>query len=182
VQNSVSDLTGSLSAQIENKEERGGEAESRRLTILVFNGDFDRVTAALTVATGAAATGFQVSVYFAFWGVLALKQKNLYRGKNMMGKLMTAMLPSGAARLPTSRMNFFGAGPHLFRRIMRQKNMPGPSELLSLASDLGVQLVVCPASMEVMGIAKEELASGIEVGGVASFVRQASQSVTSLVF
>jgi peroxiredoxin family protein len=60
--------------------------------------------------------------------------------------------------------------------------MPGPSELLSLASELGVKLVVCPASMDVMGIAKDELVSGIEVGGVASFVCQASQSVTSLVF
>jgi peroxiredoxin family protein len=182
VQSSVSDLKEPFRTQIENKAESGTEAEPRRFTILVFNGEFDRVTAALTVATGAAATGFQVSVYFAFWGVLALKQKNLYRGKSIIGKLMTAMMPSGIAGLPTSRMNFFGAGPHLFRRIMHQKNMPGPSELLSLASELGVKLVVCPASMDVMGIAKDELVSGIEVGGVASFVCQASQSVTSLVF
>jgi len=180
VKSRVSDL--GTPSSVEKEDESCGEAQTRRLTILVFNGDFDRVTAALMVATGAAASGFQVSVYFSFWGVLALKQKNLYRGKSMLEKLMTAIMPSGIAGLRTSRMNFCGAGPHLFGHLMRQKNMPSPSELLSLASELGVQLVVCPASMEVMGITAEELIPGVEVGGVASFVCQASQSAASLVF
>jgi peroxiredoxin family protein len=177
VQCNVSDLKTPL-----KEADRAGEAEPRCLTILVFNGDFDRVTAALMVATGAAASGFQVSVYFSFWGVLALKQRSLYRGKSIIEKLMTAIMPSGISSLPTSRMNFLGAGTRLFRHLMRKKNMPSPSELLSLAAELGVKLIVCPASMEVMGITKQELVSNIEVGGVASFVYQASQSATSLVF
>jgi predicted peroxiredoxin len=53
---------------------------------------------------------------------------------------------------------------------------------LETARELGVRIVVCPVSMEMMGIIKEELVPGVELGGVASFVESASRSKVSLVF
>lgn len=150
------------------------------MTILAFHGDFDRLQAALMVALGAAASGLDVSVYFSFWAVLALKQKRTFQHKNWLAKLLTFFLPTGPSA--TSRLNFCGAGPLLFTHIMKQKGIPNPTELLALAIESGVRLVVCPTSMEMMGIAAEELIPGTEIGGVACFVQDAAASQVNLVF
>ena len=157
-------------------------AAPNQMTLLVFSGDYDKLMAALMVATGAAASGQKVSIFFSFWGVLALKRQTRYSGKNWIARLMTACLPSGPARLPTSRLNFFGAGPRMFGALMKQRNIPALPELLTVARELDVKLIVCPMSMEMLGIAREELIEGLEVAGVASFVACSSLSQTTLVF
>jgi peroxiredoxin family protein len=44
----------------------------------------------------------------------------------------------------------------------------------------GVKLVACTMSMDVMGLKKEELIDGIELGGVASFLGDADESNMTL--
>jgi peroxiredoxin family protein len=134
------------------------------------------------VALGGAAAGLAVTVYFSFWAVLALKQQRRYAGKGLIARLLTAVMPAGIPAMGTSRMNFCGAGPHVFGTIMKSQGVQGPVELLETARELGVRIVVCPVSMEMMGIIKEELVPGVELGGVASFVESASRSKVSLVF
>lgn len=152
------------------------------LTILAFSGDFDRLTAALLVATSAAASGQRVHLYFAFWGLAALKARRRLRGKSLVHRMLTLMLPSGPAALPTSRMNMGGIGPWLFRRLMKESGMPTPDELLTLARELGVTIIVCPSSMEIMGIGKDELLEDLRHAGVASFASDAARAKSSLVF
>lgn len=152
------------------------------LTVLLFSGDFDRVTAALTVATGAAASGHRVHLYFAFWGLLALRVDRRLRGKSFVHRVLALVLPAGVATLSTSRLNMGGIGPRLFGRLMRQQGMPLPGELLQMARDLDVQLFVCPNSMDIMGLAADELMPGIGYAGVASFTGDVTRSKSSLVF
>jgi peroxiredoxin family protein len=160
----------------------GAPALDADVTILAFSGDFDRITAALMVATGAAAAGQRVHVYFAFWGLVALKQRRRLRGKSLVHRMLTLMLPSGPATLSTSRLNMGGIGPWLFRRLMKETGMPTPEELLVLARDLGVKIIVCQTSMDVMGIGADELLADVHHAGVASFAADATRSKTSLVF
>lgn len=158
------------------------QALEDRMTLLVFNGDFDRLQAALMVALGGAAAGLTVTVFFSFWAVLALKQQRRYAGKGLLARLLTAIMPAGIPAMGTSRMNFCGAGPHIFGTIMKHQGVQGPAELLETAREMGVRFVVCPVSMEMMGIDIEELVPGIELGGVTSFVESASRSKVNLVF
>jgi peroxiredoxin family protein len=152
------------------------------LVILVFSGDFDRVQAALMMAIGAAASGFPVTLFFSFWGLSALRRKSLFGGKSFLEKMVTAMLPGGIHRLPTSRMNFLGAGPRLFKTLMRRKGVPHPAEMLEQARELGVCFVACSTSMDVMGISADELLPDVQAGGVASFLGEAARSSVQLVF
>ncbi len=48
--------------------------------------------------------------------------------------------------------------------------------LFRSAMDLGVRFIACAMSMDVMGIKKEELIDGIETGGVATYLADASES------
>lgn len=152
------------------------------VTILLFSGDFDRVQAALMVAIGAAASGFPVTIFFSFWGLTALRRKSRFGGKSFLEKMVSAMLPGGIHGLPTSRMNFLGVGPRLFKTLMRRKGVPEPAEMLEQARELGVRFVACATSMDVMGISADELISDVQAGGVASFLDVASRSSVQLVF
>ena len=44
-------------------------AENKKLSIIAFSGDFDKLTAVFTLGTGAAAVGYEVNIFFTFWGL-----------------------------------------------------------------------------------------------------------------
>ena len=44
----------------------------------------------------------------------------------------------------------------------------------------GAQLIACQMSMDVMGIRREEMIDGVELGGVAAFLDEAHQSAVTL--
>jgi len=43
-------------------------ADNKKLSIIAFSGDFDKLTAVFTLGTGAAAVGYEVNIFFTFWG------------------------------------------------------------------------------------------------------------------
>ncbi len=151
----------------------------QRATLVVFSGDMDRCLAAIPIATGAVAMGMDAAMYFTFWGLSVLR-KGGARKKRLRDRMIAAMLPRDAGSLGTSRMNFLGLGPRFFRKIMRDKNAQSLPELMELARELGVRMVACQMSMEVLGLSREELVDGIEYGGVATYLGDASESGLTL--
>jgi peroxiredoxin family protein len=156
------------------------QSPDNRLSMVVFSGDLDRVLAAFVIASGAAASGMEVSMFFTFWGLTALRQKRESRGKTLFQKMMGWMTPVGIRGLGVSKMNFGGIGAKMLRAMMRQQGVPQPEEMAQMARDLGVRIVACQMSMDVMGIHKEELIDGVEVGGVATFLGEATRSKATL--
>jgi peroxiredoxin family protein len=156
------------------------QSPDNRLSMVVFSGDLDRVLAAFVIASGAAASGMEVSMFFTFWGLTALRQRRESRGKTLFQKLMGWMTPVGIRGLGVSKMNFGGIGAKMLRTMMRQQGVPQPEEMAQMARELGVRIVACQMSMDVMGIHKEELIDGVEVGGVATFLGEATRSKATL--
>lgn len=158
----------------------GADCPEDRATLVVFSGDMDRLFAALTIASGAAAMGMTVSLFFTFWGLAALRVKTTYSGKSFGQKMAGFMLPSGPDAVPTSRMNMGGVGPAFFKMLMRQKNVQSVPDMLEMVRELGVRIVACEMSMGVMGMTREELIPGIDYGGVATYLGDAAKSKITL--
>lgn len=173
-----------LEARIHDLEKRLGEVEERapddRVSIIVFSGDLDRVLAAFVIATGAAAMGQQVSMFFTFWGLSVLKKDTQMAGKSLFQKMMALMSPGSSQSLPVSKMNYFGVGAKMLRSMMKDKNVSSLEDMIALAREMGVRTIACEMSRDVMGIAESELVSGIECGGVATFLGDSLKSRTSL--
>ena len=153
---------------------------NRSLTVVVFSGDMDKLLATLSIASTAAAMGMNVTLFFTFWGISALRRKKAYGGKGLLHRILTAMLPSGPKRLSMSRKNMLGAGPAFFRQIMRQKNVANVDALVDTARTAGVRLVACSMSMEVMGLRPDELIDDVEYGGAATCVMDLMKSGKAL--
>jgi len=146
---------------------------SNRASIVVFSSDLDKVMAAFVIATGAAAMGIDVTMYFTFWGLSAIRKATSIGHKGFAEKLMSLVLPRGPAALGTSKRNMFGIGPAFFKSVMRRKNIQALPDLIELARETGVRLVACQMSMDLMGITGEELMDDIHYGGVATYIADA---------
>jgi len=166
-----------LEAQMQQVRE---ELPENRVSIIVFSGDLDKVLPAFIIATGAAAMGMQVSLFFTFWGLNALKKRRDLSGKGFLEKLFALMTPVGTEGLGVSKMNFFGIGAKLLRTLMKRKQVASLEELAQMAQEMGVKIIACQMSMDVLGITKDELWDGIEVGGVATFLADATKSKITL--
>ena len=109
----------------------------KKLSIIAFSGDFDKLTAVFTLATGAAAVGYEVNLFFTFWGLDAIKQKRgrAPLGGNWLTKLFGVMM-GGLSVAPNSRFNFLGIGPKIFRSLMRKNNVATLEEPVEAAKAL----------------------------------------------
>jgi peroxiredoxin family protein len=173
-----------LAARLAELEERVARLEPRtvsnRATIVLFSGDMDKTMAALVIATGAAAMGMEVSMFCTFWGLSALRRGRKLDGKGALEKALQLMTPAGIQQMSPSRLAFGGAGARIFRKLMRDKNVQMPEELFALAREMGVKLLACEMSMDVMGIGADELIEGIPVAGVAAYLADAADSKVTL--
>lgn len=155
--------------------------EQNDKTFVVFSGDLDKTIAAFIMANGAAAMGRKVTIFFTFWGLNILRNPNKVKvKKTLLERMFGFMMPRGTKKLGLSRMNMGGIGAKMIRGIMKSKNVASLEELIQSAIDHGVRLVACQMSMDIMGIHKEELIEGVELGGVATFLGSGENSDMSL--
>jgi len=152
----------------------GGQKD--KLSLIVFSGSLDRLIAAFVLATGAAAMGMQVSMFFTFWGTSALRRARVRVKKTLLGRLFGWMLPSGAKKLPLSQMNMAGGGPAMIRYVMKKNGVASVEEMIELAKELGVELHVCSMSMDLLGMQPGELIDypNKTFCGVAKFLETAA--------
>ncbi len=152
------------------------EEKRKKVTLLVFSGDMDKLFAAFTIATGAAASNMDVTMFFTFWGLRALK-KNVPTGKSLFGRLLGLMYGGDISRATPSKMSFGGIGRWMFNKMMKAKNVASLTELRQTAIDLGVKMYGCTTSMDVMEISKEKLLDGVtDCVGVAVMIEHAQES------
>jgi len=153
----------------------------RAMTNVVFSNDFDKAMAAFIIANGAAAAGYEVTLFFTFWGINILRKAGpVTAKKNLIEKMFGLMMPKGPDRLSLSKMNMAGMGLAMIKGIMKHKSVMSLPELIAQAKLSGVKLVVCTMSMDLMGIKKEELIDGVEEGGVAMYIDRVSRSSANL--
>ena len=152
--------------------------EHKKISIVCFSGEFDKMLAAYTIATGAAATNREVTMFFTFWGLNALKKQ---RGRKSIGKEFLSRafnwLMGGRNNLPLSRLNFGGASPKLMSGMMKKNNVASLDELMEAASALGIRFFACEMSMHILGLTKDDLLDDVQqVVGVATFLNESEDA------
>jgi peroxiredoxin family protein/rhodanese-related sulfurtransferase/TusA-related sulfurtransferase len=156
-------------------------ARPRKKTFVVFSGDLDRVMAAFILANGARAMGDQVTLFFTFWGLNALRRETPPPvRKGALDRMFGAMMPRGAAALKLSRLHMLGMGTAMMKKVMAGKGVASLPELVASARRAGVRMVACTMTMDVMRLRREELIEGLDYAGVAAFLGEADQSSATL--
>ena len=143
--------------------EAEGEVKTKKLILIFESGDLERTWATTILASTAAASGMEVSIFFTFWGFMALvKPEKRTFGEGWMQRMLSVMNRPGIDHLKLSRLNFMGMGPWMMGVLAKKYGVAKPGELLEAAMAMGVKILPCQMSMDMFGIKREDLIDGIE--------------------
>jgi peroxiredoxin family protein len=134
--------------------------DREKFSIVLFSGTVDKLVAAATLVSGAAAMEKQVTLFLTFWGVVAFR-KDDWKTNHRFSKDFEDY-----------------AGPAM--EMMKAKNVPPWMETLQSAMELGnVTIKACSATLDLFNIKLKDLEPAVsEVTGVATFVEDCAGGTT----
>jgi peroxiredoxin family protein len=168
---------------LDERAEEDGYNKKNKITIIAWDGHLDRIWPTLILSSTAAASGMEVSVFFTFWGLFPLVKPERRRktGKDWMTKALGAMNPGSTQKAKLSRYNFAGMGPWMLGKVAENYKTPHPTELLELSREMGVRLIPCQMTMDLMGVKREDLIDGLEEPiGAATALLEMKESAIQL--
>jgi peroxiredoxin family protein len=153
---------------------------ANRMAIIASHGTLDAAYPPLILATAAAAMEMEVAIFFTFYGLEILKKGNADRLQvaPIANPAMPVPMPNIVGMLP----GMTAAATMMMNSWMKKANVAKVSELLDLALEAGVKLIACQMTMDVMGVKREDLIDGLEIGGAATFIAFASENAIALAF
>jgi len=156
---------------------------AKKASIVMFSGDLDKALAGMVISTGAVAAGWDVTLFFTFWGINIVRDEKKSPGKpkSMVEKMFGWMMPNGANKLKLSTMNMGGMGTSMIKKRMNLKKVKPLREMIKEGKELGVKFLVCDMSMDLMGLQKEEFIDEIdEIVGVGAYLRETKEANMTL--
>ncbi|KJR44891.1 putative sulfide reductase [Desulfosporosinus sp. I2] len=138
---------------------------NKKMNLLMFSGDYDKVLAALILANTARELEVDVTMFFAFWGLFIIRdpEKATLADKTVYEKMFGMVTPKGPEELPLSKMNMVGLGKQMLLEMMEDDKTPSLTDFLNGARKKGVKFYGCKLSVEVMGFKEEELLPEVEI-------------------
>ena len=159
-------------------EEAHKATEIRRVALVASKGTLDMAYPPLILATTAAAMGMECGIFFTFYGLDIVNKKKL-------ASLKVSPIANPAAPMPVP--NILGmipgataAATFMMKRMMGAQRMPTVPQFLELCQQLNVKLIGCTTTMGIMGVAKEDLVEGVDLGGAATFLEYAAKAQVTL--
>ena len=154
----------------------------KKMTLIMFSGDYDKAMAAFILANAAREMDIEVTIFFAFWGLFLLRdpEKITSEDKTTYEKMFGMMTPKGPEELPLSKMNFSGLGKQMLLEMMEDDKAPKLTDFLEGARKKGVKFYGCKLSMEIMGFKEDELLPELEVVTAQDYLKEAMDSQIQL--
>ena len=151
---------------------------NKKMNILMFSGEYDKALAALILANSAKEVNIDVTMFFAFWGLLLIRDPNNMseEDKTTYEKMFANMTPRNIEELPLSKMNFAGIGKKMLTEMMEETDTPTLSDFLNGAINKGVTMQACKLSCEVMGFSEEELIKEVSIVTAEDYLKDAMES------
>jgi peroxiredoxin family protein len=150
----------------------------RRLAMVASKGSLDNAYPPLILAATAASLGWEVGIFFTFYGLDVIH-------KRKHKKLKVA--PLGNPAMPVAIPNLVGALPgmtaaatSMMKGWMKKASLPTVPEFLDIARESGVRLFACSTTMGVMGVHARDLVAGADIAGAAAFLDFAADADVSL--
>jgi len=155
--------------------------KKNKITIIAWGGDLDRIWPTTILASTAAASGMEASIFFTFWGLFSIvKPGTRITGDNWMQKMLSAMNPGSAQKAKLSRYQFAGAGPAMFKKLADDHQVEKPEALMEVARDMGARLIPCQMTMDMLGLKREDLLDDLEepIGAATALKEMRDAAIT----
>lgn len=148
---------------------------AKKMAIIASKGALDMAYPPLILASTAASLGWDVKIFFTFYGLQILRRDlsgiaisplaNPAMPMPMPMPVVVSMLP-GMETMATSMM----------KSKIKKKGVASLEELRATCVEADVGLIACQMTVDLFEFDKKEFIDGIEYGGAASFLRFAGDS------
>ena len=154
------------------------DSRRRRLAMVASKGTLDGAYPPLILAAAAASLGWEVGIFFTFYGLDIIHRKKHRKLK---------VAPVGNPAMPVPMPTLIGALPGMtaaatamMQGWMRRAKLPSVGEFLEMARESGAKLIACSTTMGVMDVKPEDLVPGVDVAGATAFLDFAAEADVSL--
>jgi peroxiredoxin family protein len=188
----ASDLNDWFDRRFEEKMAEREAAHTPAMTIIATKGTLDMAYPPFILASTAAALGWDVSIFFTFYGLTLLKKELELKVTPLGNPAMPMKLPQGpswiqgkALPIPTSVMSLVPGFEHMattmMRKTMDNKGVARIEELRELCIEAEVKLVACQMTVDLFDYGKEDFIPEVEEWvGAASFLPRAQKADVNL--
>ncbi|MCG6958102.1 MAG: DsrE/DsrF/DrsH-like family protein [Gemmatimonadetes bacterium] len=153
--------------------------QPKKMVIIASKGMLDWAYPPLILASTAAAMGWEVGIFFTFYGLNIIH-------KDKYDKLKVA--PLGNPAMPMPVPNLVGAipgmtqvGTKVMKSMFKAHGVASVEDLLEMCMDLGVKMMPCGMTIEVFGYDHDDFMEGIDpVCGAAHFIEYAADADVAL--
>jgi peroxiredoxin family protein len=155
------------------------ENAPKKMAIIASKGALDMAYPPLILATTAAALGYEVQVFFTFYG-LQLLRKDLshIRISPLANPAMPMPVPMPVAVSMLPGMEAMAT--MMMKQKIRKHGVASLDELRALALEADVKLIACQMTLDLFEFDKSEFIDGIEYGGAATFLEFAGSADITL--
>lgn len=163
----------------------------RRLALIASKGTLDWAYPPFILGSAAAAMGWEVGIFFTFYGLTLLKPEITAAVSPLGNPAMPMKMPFGPEAfqninfvMPNLLManvpGFESLATNLMKQTFHNKGVATVEELREACIDLDVRLIGCQMTMDVFGFKKEEFIKEAEIGGAAMFLEYAADADVQL--
>ncbi len=167
-----------VDAYLREKEEEKAQ-RTPKLAIIATKGTLDWAYPPLILATTAAALGWDVGIFFTFYGLNIIhKKKNRHLQVAPVGNpAMPMPVPTLVGAIPG--MTAMGTG--VMKKMFNDRHVASIDQLLEMAVETGVKMWPCGMTLEVFGYKQEDFIEGVQaVCGATHFIGYAQDADVSL--
>lgn len=162
----------------------------KRLALICTRGTLDWAYPPFILGTAGAAMGWEVAIFFTFYGLPLLKHKLDAQVSPLGNPAMPMNIPFGPKALqnldlpiPTALMSvpgFNSMATGMMKHLFDKKGVATVDQLRDMAVELEIRLIACQMTMEVFGFEKEDFIPQVEVAGAGAFLDFAADSDVQL--
>ncbi|MEJ2590377.1 MAG: DsrE/DsrF/DrsH-like family protein [Candidatus Thiodiazotropha sp.] len=155
------------------------------MTIIATKGTLDMAYPPFILASTAAALGWEVSMFFTFYGLSLLKRELDLKITPLGNPAMPMTLKGRQFEIPTSVManmpGFQRMASGMMKRQLRDKGVASIEELRTLCLEAEVKMIACQMTVELFDWQRSDFMDGIaDWVGAASFLPIAQRSDVNL--
>jgi peroxiredoxin family protein len=163
--------------------EENNAIDPNTMTIIVTKGSLDWAYPPFILSTTAAAMGFEVTLFFTFYGLPLLLKKMDLKVTPLGNAAMKMPMAGGHMIMP----NIVAAIPgvdamasKMMKNLIKKKGVASIEELRELAVEADVRMIGCQMTMDLFEYSKDDMIDGIEIGGAATYLECAGKSHLNL--
>ena len=155
------------------------EARQKKMAIIASKGTLDMAYPPFILATTAAALGWEVRIFFTFYG-LQLLRKSLKRIKISPLANPAMPMPVPMPVLVSAIPGMQDMATAMMKQKIRKHGVASLEDLRNLCLEAGVTLIACQMTIDLFEFKRSEFIDGIDLGGAATFLEFAGEADVTL--